>query len=803
MEKIKISLAILLPEIPDERDACVQRLISIAQRQRGIEKVHLVPKDGDSDAQFCFHYDPDIISMNQIQHLAQEAGASITHKYRHLLIDIGGIRDMMQAAFIEKEIRAIKGVEEVSVSAAGPASLEYDQSETNKQKILDAISRYKLTIKTVVSPKIDKYPATTGLDEEPEAGEAYHHGQEGQIIVQNKWIPYRPVLISFTMMFVGILADYYFKPDFFTGWVRFIWYTIAYLPVGWPVAAKGFRLLVRGDVFTEFALMSIASIGAFCIKEYPEGVAVMVFYTVGELFQDAAVGRAKRSIKALLDIRPDKAFVQRDGTVQELKPQDVKIGEIIQIKAGEKVPLDGEMFSDGSSFNTAALTGESKPTGISKGGIVMAGMINQQNAVELRVTKLYNDSSLARILSLVQEATTRKAKTEQFIRKFSRIYTPTVVFLAIGIATIPYFFVSYYVFSQWLYRSLIFLVISCPCALVISIPLGYFGGIGAASRNGILFKGSNFLDLITKVKIVVMDKTGTLTKGVFKVQQIKSLGMPENEWLPMAAALEANSTHPIAKAVVEYAGDRGKDIKVDQLEEISGQGIKGIFQGKEVLAGNLTLIESRKINIPPELRDIVDSIVIVAINGQLAGYITIADEIKEDSKEAIRHFQDRKIETIMLSGDKQAVVDKVAKELGIDKAYGGLLPEHKVQKLEEIKGNGSKVVAFVGDGINDAPVLALSDVGIAMGGLGSDAAIETADVIVQTDQPSKIVKAIDIGRATSSVVWQNIIFAFVVKGIVMVLGAGGIATMWEAVFADVGVALLAILNAMRIQKKNF
>jgi Cd2+/Zn2+-exporting ATPase len=803
MEKIKINLAVLLPEIPDERDACVQRLISMAKRQRGIEKVHLVPKDGDNDAQFCFHYNPDIISMDQIQHLAQEAGASITHKYHHLLIDIGGIRDMMQASFIEKEIRAIKGVEEVSVSAAGPASLEYDQSETNEQKILDAISRFKLTIKTVVAPKIDKYPETNGLDEQPEAAEAHQHVQEVETIVQNKWTPYRPVLISFTMMVVGILADYYFKPAFFTGWLRFVWYALAYLPVGWPVAAKGFRLLVRGDVFTEFALMSIASIGAFCIKEYPEGVAVMVFYTVGELFQDAAVGRAKRSIKALLDIRPDKAFVRRDGTLQEVKPQDVKIGEIILIKAGEKVPLDGEMFSDGSSFNTAALTGESKPTGISKGGIVMAGMVNQQNAVELRVTKLYNDSSLARILSLVQEATTRKAKTEQFIRKFSRIYTPTVVFLAIGIATIPYFFVSDYVFSQWLYRSLIFLVISCPCALVISIPLGYFGGIGAASRNGILFKGSNFLDLITKVKIVVMDKTGTLTKGVFKVQQIKSLGMPENEWLPMAAALEANSTHPIAKAVVEYAGDRGKDIKVDQLEEVSGQGIKGIFQGREVLAGNLTLIESRKISVTPELRDIVDSIVIVAINGQLAGYITIADEIKEDSKEAIGHFQDRKIETIMLSGDKQAVVDKVAKELGIDKAYGGLLPEHKVQRLEEIKGNSSKVVAFVGDGINDAPVLALSDVGIAMGGLGSDAAIETADVIVQTDQPSKIVKAIDIGRATSSVVWQNIIFAFIVKGIVMVLGAGGIATMWEAVFADVGVALLAILNAMRIQKKNF
>jgi Cd2+/Zn2+-exporting ATPase len=627
-----------------------------------------------------------------------------------------------------------------------------------------------------------------------------HGGEEG-----SGFKPWLPAIASFVVLIAGIALDNWIKPtpSWFTGWIRFIWYLVAYIPVGLPVVIKGIKTAIKGDVFTEFFLMSVATIGAFYIGEYPEGVAVMLFYAVGELFQDAAVNRAKRSIKALLDVRPDSADVLRNGIYVNLPPESVKVGETIQIKVGERVPLDGEMLSEGSSFNTSALTGESKPSTFSKGETVLAGMINQEKVVELKVTKLFNDSSLARILTLVQDATTRKAKTEQFIRKFARIYTPIVVFLAIGITIIPYFIVDNYVFNTWLYRALIFLVISCPCALVISIPLGYFGGIGAASRAGILFKGSNYLDLMTKINQVVMDKTGTLTKAVFKVQEVESYDIPQDEWLPLAAALEAKSTHPVAKAVVEYAGAGFDKLKVDALEEISGHGLKGDVNGKEVLAGNVKLMDMMKVPVNDGLRTIVDTIVIVAIDRNLAGYLTIADEIKEDSKQAVDALHKLNVKTTMLSGDKQAVVDKVAKYLGIDKAYGDLLPENKVQKVEVLKQDKMNVVAFVGDGINDAPVLALSDVGIAMGGLGSDAAIETADVIIQTDHPSKIATAIQIGKTTTKIVWQNIGLAFAVKVIVLILGAGGLATMWEAVFADVGVAMLAILNAVRIQRMKF
>lgn len=627
-----------------------------------------------------------------------------------------------------------------------------------------------------------------------------HGGEEG-----SGFKPWLPAIASFVVLIAGIALDNWIKPtpSWFTGWVRFIWYLVAYIPVGLPVVIKGIKTAIKGDVFTEFFLMSVATIGAFYIGEYPEGVAVMLFYAVGELFQDAAVNRAKRSIKALLDVRPDSADVLRNGIYVNLPPESVKVGETIQIKVGERVPLDGAMLSEGSSFNTSALTGESKPSTFSKGETVLAGMINQEKVVELKVTKLFNDSSLARILTLVQDATTRKAKTEQFIRKFARIYTPIVVFLAIGITIIPYFIVDNYVFNTWLYRALIFLVISCPCALVISIPLGYFGGIGAASRAGILFKGSNYLDLMTKINQVVMDKTGTLTKAVFKVQEVESYDISQDEWLPLAAALEAKSTHPVAKAVVEYANNKFSKIQVDALEEISGHGLKGEVNGKEVLAGNVKLMDMMKVPVNDGLRTIVDTIVIVAINRKLAGYLTIADEIKEDSKQAVDALHKLNVKTTMLSGDKQAVVDKVAKYLGIDKAYGDLLPEDKVQKVEALKQDKMNVVAFVGDGINDAPVLALSDVGIAMGGLGSDAAIETADVIIQTDHPSKIATAIQIGKTTTKIVWQNIGLAFAVKVIVLILGAGGLATMWEAVFADVGVAMLAILNAVRIQRMKF
>ena len=631
--------------------------------------------------------------------------------------------------------------------------------------------------------------------------ETHNHRSEERL--SPLWKQYLPAIFSFVMLIVGIAFDNYLKPFFFKNYIRLAWYIIAYLPVGFPVMKDAIKAIVSREFFTEFFLMTVATVGAFAIKEYPEGVAVMLFYSIGELFQAAAVNRAKRSIKALLDIRPDKAYVKKGNGFEETDPDKVRIDDVVQIKVGEKVPLDGELLSDSSTLNTAALTGESQPTTIRKGETVLAGMINQGKVIEVKVTKLFNDSSLARILTLVQDATSRKAKTEQFIRKFSKNYTPIVVFLAVGIAFIPYFFTKDYVFSQWLYRALIFLVISCPCALVISIPLGYFGGIGAASRNGILFKGSNFLDLMTKVNTVVMDKTGTLTKGVFKVQEVVSYDIPEDQWLLLAAAIEAQSTHPIAQAVIEKAGDAAKNVKVDNLEEISGHGLKGTVNGKTVLAGNLKLMEKENIALDEKVKSVTDTIVVVAVDGKLAGYVTIADEVKDDSKDAIAILHEKKIKTVMLSGDKQAVVDKVAKHLGIDNAFGDLLPEHKVKKVEEIKQDKQNVVAFVGDGINDAPVLALSDIGMAMGGLGSDAAIETADVIIQTDQPSKIAKAIEIGRSTNKVVWQNIIFAFAVKVVVLVLGAGGLATMWEAVFADVGVAMLAILNAVRIQKMNF
>lgn len=615
---------------------------------------------------------------------------------------------------------------------------------------------------------------------------------------------YLPAIISFSMLLIGIAADNYFKPAFFTGYVRLVWYAMAYLPVGFPVIKEGWEAILKKEFFTEFTLMVLATVGAFAIGQYPEGVAVMLFYAIGELFQSAAVNRAKSNIKALLDVRPSSASVLRNSKYEETKPEEVQINETIQIKAGEKVPLDGEMLSDGSSFNTAALTGESKPKSIYKGEQVLAGMLNLDKVIELKVTKKFADSSLARILDMVQNATARKAKTELLIRKFAKIYTPIVFFLAVALVVIPYFVVSDYVFAQWLYRALIFLVISCPCALVISIPLGYFGGIGAASKNGILFKGSNYLELITKLNTVVMDKTGTLTAGVFKVQEIVTNGMDKSEFIKTLAALEAKSTHPIAKAIAEYEKNQTKMYQAEEVVEIPGHGLKGKVNGKEVLAGNTRLLNKFGIRYDTKLDEIIESIVVVAINNQYTGYVLIADEVKEDAQEAIKQMHLNGItQIVMLSGDKNAITQKVAKHIGIDTAFGDLLPENKVQKVEELKQDTTKIIAFVGDGINDAPVLALSDVGIAMGAMGSDAAIETADVVIQTDQPSKIATAIKIGKATRSIVIQNIVLAFAVKIIVLALGAGGLATMWEAVFADVGVALLAILNAVRIQRMKF
>ena len=615
---------------------------------------------------------------------------------------------------------------------------------------------------------------------------------------------YIPAIVSFVMLIIGIAVDYFDAIPAFKGWVRIVWYTIAYLPVGFPVIKEGWKSIMRGDVFTEFFLMSIATLGAFAIGEYPEGVAVMLFYAVGELFQNAAVNRAKGNIKALLDVRPNEALVYRDGDFVSVNPETVEIGEKIQVRVGEKVPLDGILLSEKGSFNTAALTGESKPDTIAKGDSVFAGSINLDGVIEVETTKEFKDSSIARILDMVQNATARKSKTELFIRKFARIYTPIVVFLAIGLTTLPYFFVNDYVFRDWLYRALIFLVISCPCALVISIPLGYFGGLGAASRNGILFKGASFLDAMTQVNTVVMDKTGTVTKAVFKIKEIVTgSAFAKAEFMKYLMAMEEQSTHPIAIAIMEYKAE-GADYNATDVSEIAGKGLKGSVNGKTVLVGNKALMTANQIEVPAETDNIVESIVMVGIDGAFAGYVTIADELKDDAHQAIKEIRVAGIDKIiMLSGDKDSITQEVAKELGIDWAKGGMLPEDKLNEVEKLKQKLDTTVAFIGDGINDAPVLAASDVGIAMGGLGSDVAIETADVIIQTDQPSKISRAIKIGRSTRSVVWQNIILAFGVKVIVLILGAGGLATMWEAVFADVGVALLAILNAVRLQKMKW
>lgn len=626
--------------------------------------------------------------------------------------------------------------------------------------------------------------------------------KNSNILEKSQIKTYLPASLSFVMLIAGIAMDYFDNP-FFNGWLRLGWYVIAYAPVGFPVLKAGWDNILKGDFFTEFFLMGIATIGAFALGHYHEGVAVMLFYSIGELFQHDAVKKAKGNIQALLDVRPNSALVFRNGQFVSVHPEIVEVGETIQVRVGEKVPLDGKLLSHRASLNTAAITGESKPDSLQTGENVYAGSINLDAVIEIETTKNFDNSSIARILHLVQDASARKSRTELFIRKFARVYTPIVVFLAIGLTFLPYFFVSDYVFQDWLYRALVFLVISCPCALVISIPLGYFGGLGAASRNGILFKGASFLDAITKINTVVMDKTGTITKGIFKVKEVKTFGMTEAEILPYLVALEANSTHPIAAAILEY----GKDVLIlesSEVREIAGKGLIGKVNNKTILVGNKSLMDSNNIEVPVEIEGIVESVVLIAIEGKLEAYVTIADELKEDAHQAIEQLRLLGISNIwMLSGDKASITEKLGRDLDLQNAIGGLLPEDKLREVEALKRFPGNKVAFIGDGINDAPVIAASDVGIAMGALGSDVAIETADVIIQTDHPSKIARAIKIGRSTRRIVWQNIGLAFGVKLIVLILGAGGLATMWEAVFADVGVAFLAILNAIRLQRMSW
>ncbi|MFJ8356209.1 heavy metal translocating P-type ATPase [Bacillus paramycoides] len=577
-------------------------------------------------------------------------------------------------------------------------------------------------------------------------------------------------------------------------------FVLAYLLIGGDIVWRAVRNITRGQLFDENFLMAIATLGAFAIQQYPEAVAVMLFYQVGELFQSIAVNRSRKSITSLMDIRPDYANVKVGNETKQVSPEDVQIGDYIIVKPGEKVPLDGKVVEGTSMMDTSALTGESVPREVEVGNDVLSGFVNQNGVLTIEVTKEFGESTVSKILDLVQNASSKKAPTENFITKFARYYTPVVVITAAIMAFIPPLILEGATFSDWIYRALVFLVISCPCALVVSIPLGFFGGIGGASKSGILVKGSNYLEALNDVKYIVFDKTGTLTKGVFKVTKMEpSEGTTSEELLEYAAFAEVYSNHPIAQSIRTAYGKSIDENSIEDYSEISGHGTVVKVKGKEIFAGNAKLM--RKENITFKQPDIVGTLVHVAVNGKYAGYIVISDEVKEDSKQAIQKLKELGIKkTVMLTGDAKPVGEAVGKELGLDEVHAELLPQQKVEEIEKIDAakHGKEKVAFVGDGINDTPVLARADVGIAMGGLGSDAAIEAADIVIMTDEPSKIATAVKIAKRTRSIVWQNIIFALGIKGVVLLLGAFGIATMWEAVFSDVGVTLLAVLNAMRV-----
>ena len=621
---------------------------------------------------------------------------------------------------------------------------------------------------------------------------------------------YIPEIISFLLLAVGICLRATQAELFQSSLWQFCYFLVAFLPVGLPVLKEAGEGIGEKDFFNECTLMALASFGAFYIGEYPEAVAVMLFYSIGEKLQDGAVDKARDHIRALMDVRPETARVLRKGQWETVHPDEVKVGDRLEVHAGERVPLDGTLLTDAANFDTAALTGESVPRLIENGGEVLAGMIVTDKVIQLTVTRVVGESALARILAMVEEASARKAPAELFIRKISRIYTPVVIVLAALLVLIPYIYslispsFTYY-FDEWLYRSLVFLVISCPCALVVSIPLGYFAGIGTASRLGILFKGGNYLEAITHVNAVVFDKTGTLTKGSFGVCAIRPLSLSEKELLALVASVEQGSNHPIAQAVVREATAQGLPLRqFAQLNEVSGQGLKATTaDGHTYCAGNARMMKQESIAYPSELDRIEDLVIFCAEDGIYQGCIVLADQVKDDSAEAVRELKALKVGNIeILSGDKQEIVSKLAHELGISRAYGNLLPQDKVAHMKELKDQGL-CTAFVGDGMNDAPVLALSDVGIAMGGLGSDAAIETADVVIQTDQPHKVATAIRIARFTRFITWQNIVFALGVKVVILLLGALGWANLWAAVFADVGVAMLAICNTFRIQAHHY
>lgn len=687
------------------------------------------------------------------------------------------------AAKIERESNNIDGVKSATVDFIS-TKLIMEIEDSSKQsniidKVKEIVKRIEPDVKVVLIDSKDSKSKSKNEEVEEE-------NNKGELI----------------RLIIGALIFGIATVMKFSNSIELVLYLISYVLVGGEVVLGALRNIRRGQIFDENFLMSIATIGAFAIGEYPEGVAVMLFYQIGEMFQDMAVNRSRKSISALMDIRPDFANLKINGDIKKVDPEEVRIGDVIVVKPGEKVPLDGKVIDGNSMVDTAALTGESVPREVGIGDSILSGVINKNGLLTIEVEKEFGDSTVAKILDLVQNASSKKAPTENFITKFARYYTPAVVFAALALAIIPPLFIEGATFSDWIYRALSFLVVSCPCALVVSIPLGFFGGIGGASKNGILIKGGNYLEALNDVEMVVFDKTGTLTKGIFKVTKVNSENnISKDELIAYAAYAENYSNHPIGASILKAYGKEVNKDKIENYEEISGYGVKVILDGKEVLAGNYKLMN--KENISYKQVETIGTLVHVAVDKKYAGYIVISDELKEDSAKAIKDLKAIGVKKIvMLTGDNKTVGTKIANELGIDEVHAELLPDQKVEKLELLfkeKSSKGKIV-FVGDGINDAPVLARADIGIAMGGVGSDAAIEAADVVLMTDEPSRIASAIKIAKKTRSIVMQNIVFALGVKIIILVLVAMGMGTMWEAVFGDVGVALLAVLNAMRAMK---
>ncbi|SHH40477.1 heavy metal translocating P-type ATPase [Tepidibacter thalassicus] len=684
------------------------------------------------------------------------------------------------ASEIEREIRGLSNIKEANLDFVSTKLTVMVESKYNLEEI----------ISNIVNIVKKKEPHVEVLDEKSISKNTSN--------LKYKSNKKELIKIGLGALLFGLGIS--FKLSF---WVEFTLFFISYVLVGGDVLLKAYKNILRGQVFDENFLMCIATIGAFAIKNFPEAVGVMLFYQIGEFFQDLAVNRSRKSIEDLMKIKPDFANVKIGDEIKRVSPDEVKVKDVIVVKPGEKIPLDGKIISGSSIVDTSNLTGESLPREVGVGDDVLGGFINKNGLLDIEVTREFSEGTVAKILDLVQNASSKKAKTENFITKFARYYTPAVVFLSVFIAVVPPLLIKDTTFLQWFYRALIFLVISCPCALVLSIPLSFFGGIGGASRNGILIKGSNYLEALNNVDTVVFDKTGTLSKGIFKVTKINSVNMSSEDLLEYVAYAESYSNHPIALSILKAYGKDIDKNRIKSYEEISGYGVKVVLNNKEILVGNRKLMD--KENIKYDKVEEIGSVVYVAVDKKYSGYILISDEIKEDSKNLAKELKNIGVNKIvMLTGDSKLVANKVKEYLGIDEFYAELLPHEKVEKLEMIKSKRQRRgnIVFVGDGINDAPVLARADIGVAMGGIGSDAAIEAADVVLMTDEPSKLVDAIKIAKRTRGIVFQNIVFALGVKLIVLLLGAGGLATMWEAVFADVGVALIAVLNSMRVMKVN-